>query len=275
MPCGRLSLGGLSLGSRPAHGVVAARVSRPRVSGASLHSSPGPPAATVAARVPLETHGPATARLVRFHMLLSAFPAACLDLSRVAGLRLPFRGGTQAGEPEPGDCGCQVWGLRWVVIRVIQHGVMPSGSSPVGRPTHEVTLFDAGSGERRVVPVRLESGIAYAFDRKRGLVDTRWRCDGHSNWIFPGVEGTPLARRISPGSEPRDGTPSRPLAIRVSDRERTRWIEAARRAGQDVSTWLRRAAERAAAEPEKARLRPLKKAPNQRGKRTRSKGKNR
>jgi hypothetical protein len=40
-----------------------------------------------------------------------------------------------------------------------------------------VTFFDAGSGKRRSVPIRLEAGFAYAADPKRDLIDTGWGRD--------------------------------------------------------------------------------------------------
>jgi len=112
-----------------------------------------------------------------------------------------------------------------------------------------VTFCDARRGERRIVLVRVEGGVAYGLDGRRGLVDTGWRLDDRRGWIFPDMPGQRSSvRRLNPGPTSRDGSPSRPLAIRVSDRERQRWTEAARRAGLDLSAWLRAAAEKMAEE---------------------------
>jgi uncharacterized protein (DUF1778 family) len=52
-------------------------------------------------------------------------------------------------------------------------------------------------------------------------------------------------RRDGAGRRPRAGSPSRPIALRLSDEERARWEAAAAAAGLTLSEWIRSICERA------------------------------
>lgn len=125
--------------------------------------------------------------------------------------------------------------------------------------THEVTLWDADGQGRRVIPVQLVSGVAYAPGKGGRLSDTGWRFREGVGWSFPGASSTTSVRQLRRGPMPRAGSPSRPFTIRASDRERQRWVESARRDGQRLSTWVRAALDRASdvSESRRARRRSL------------------
>lgn len=127
----------------------------------------------------------------------------------------------------------------------------PGASSMSFEPTHEVTLLDDRSGERRVVPIRLEGGIAYALDPRGRRYDRGWRFRDGKGWSFPRrsmPDRTTVhdVRHLGRGKFPRDGLPSRPLTIRLNDAERQQWARAAKREGLGFSAWIRKVGNQAA-----------------------------
>lgn len=120
-------------------------------------------------------------------------------------------------------------------------------------PTHEITLTDKRTGERRSFPVALVDGLAYTRQQWEADEKAEWKFHPVDGWVFwgkpsPAYHLEVSVKKLKPGRQSRTGAAANErITFRATKPEVKRWQEAAAREGLSISDWLRAAAELAIA----------------------------